>query len=67
MFLYKFAFLLTYLIPVLWLNKGYMPRDFPAGPVVKNPPANASNTGLIPGPERFHMPRNNQACVPQLY
>ena len=23
--------------------------DFPGGPVVKNPPANAGNTGLIPG------------------
>ena len=24
-------------------------RDFPGGAVVKNPPANAGNTGLIPG------------------
>ena len=24
--------------------------DFPGGPVVKNPPANAGNMGLIPGP-----------------
>ena len=30
--------------------------DFLGGPVVKNPPANAGDTGLIPGPGRFHMP-----------
>ena len=30
--------------------------DFPGGPVVKNPPANAGDTGLIPAPGRFHMP-----------
>ena len=27
--------------------------------VVKNPPANAGDTGLIPGPERCHRPRSN--------
>ena len=32
--------------------------DFPGGPVVKNPLANAGDTGSIPGLERFHMPRN---------
>ena len=30
-------------------------RDFPAGPVDKNLPANAGDVGLIPGPGRFHM------------
>ena len=25
-------------------------RDFPGGPVVKNPPYNAGDAGLIPGP-----------------
>ena len=30
--------------------------DFPDGPVVKNPHANAVDTGMISGPERFHMP-----------
>ena len=29
--------------------------DFPGDPVVKNPPANAEDMGLIPGPGRFHM------------
>ena len=30
--------------------------DFPGGPVVKNPPANAVDTGSIPGLRRFRMP-----------
>ena len=29
--------------------------DFPGGVVVKNPPANAGDTGSIPGPGRSHM------------
>ena len=33
--------------------------DFPGGAVVKNPPANAGDTGLILGPGRSHMPRSN--------
>ena len=33
--------------------------DFPGGTVVKNPPANAGDTGSIPGPGRSHMPRSN--------
>ena len=33
--------------------------DFPGGPVVKNPPANAGETGLILGPGRSHMPWGN--------
>ena len=32
---------------------------FPGGTVVKNPPANAGDTGLSPGPGRSHMPRSN--------
>ena len=34
-------------------------QDFPGGPVVKNPPANASDTGLISGLGRVHMPWGN--------
>ena len=30
-------------------------RDFPGGPVVKNPPANTGDMGLISGLGRFHM------------
>ena len=29
--------------------------DSPDGPVVEDPPANAEDTGLIPGPEGFHI------------
>ena len=35
-----------------WLN-------WTGGPVVKDPPANAGDTGLIPNPGRFHMPWGN--------
>ena len=34
-------------------------RGFLGGAVVKNPPANAGETGLIPGPGRSHMPKSN--------
>ena len=34
-------------------------QDFPGGPVVENLPANAGDMGLIPGPERFHMPQSS--------
>ena len=39
---------------------------FPGGAVVKNPPANAGDTGSSPGPGRSHMPRSNYARDPQL-
>ena len=32
---------------------------FPGGTVVKNPPANAGDTGSSPGPGKSHMPRSN--------
>ena len=35
------------------------PGGFPHGAVVKNPPANAGDKGSSPGPETFHMLRNN--------
>ena len=34
-------------------------RDFPGGTEDKNPPANAGDMGLIPGPGRVHMPQGN--------
>ena len=34
---------------------------FPGGSVVENPPANAGDTGSIPGPGRSHRPWNNEA------
>ena len=33
--------------------------DFPGGAVVKNLPANAGDTGSIPGPGRSHMLQSN--------
>ena len=46
-------------------NKSKM-WDSPGGPVVKNLPVNAGDTGSIPGPGRSHMPLGNQALVMQL-
>ena len=38
------------------------PWGFPGGSAVKsNPPADAGDSGSIPGPGRSHMPRSNQA------
>ena len=34
-------------------------RDFPGGAVVKNPPANAEDTGSSPGLGRSHMLRSS--------
>ena len=34
-------------------------KGFPGGAVVKNPPANAGDTGSSPGPGRSHMPWSN--------
>ena len=36
-----------------------MGSGFPGGAVVKNPPANAGDTGSSPGPGRSHMLRSN--------
>ena len=33
--------------------------DFPGGTVVRNPPANAEDMGLVPGLGRLHMPWGN--------
>ena len=37
----------------------YSVLDFSGGAVDKNPPANAGDMGLIPGPGRSHMPQSN--------
>ena len=37
---------------------------FPGGSVVKSPPANAEDMGLIPDEGRSHMPQSNWACAP---
>ena len=40
--------------------------DFPGGAVVKNPPANAGDTGSGPCPGRSHIPWSYYAHAPQL-
>ena len=44
-----------------------MCSTLPGGPLVKNPPANAGDTGLVPSPGGFHMPWGNQARARQLW
>ena len=41
------------------LSREKVSRDFPGGAAVKNPPANAADTGSSPGLGRSHMPRSN--------
>ena len=43
--------------PTATLKK--LPWDLPAGPVVKNLPANAGDPGLIPEPGKSHMLQSN--------
>ena len=44
----------------LWMKlKVLLQGDFSDGTVVKNTPANAGGTDLIPGPGRSHMPWSN--------
>ena len=40
-------------------------EDFPGGPVVKDLPAKAGDTGSIPSPGGFHMLRATKAHAPQ--
>ena len=46
-------------IPTQMVESKVNCKDFPGGPVVKDPSANAGDTGLISGLGRFHMPRGN--------
>ena len=41
------------------LNVNNVISGFPGGAVVENLPANAGDTGLIPGPGRSHMLQSN--------
>ena len=55
---------------VVYLNEvtyeKYSAWGFPGGAVVKNPPANAGDTGSSPGLGKSHMPRSSEARAPQL-
>ena len=43
------GFPLLWCLKYIYLFQTVSIRDFPGGPVVKNPPSNAGDTGLIPG------------------
>ena len=42
-------------------------QDLPGGPVVGTTPANAGDTGLIPGPGGSHIPQSNSAHEPSVH
>ena len=42
---------------VIWTRE--LMKGFSGGAVVKNPPANAGDTGSSPGPGRSHVPQSN--------
>ena len=48
------------------MDKEDVVQDSPGGAAVKNPPADAGDTGSSPGPERSHMPQSNSARASQL-
>ena len=54
---YTYLGLFLYIYISLYIGNNYW--DFPGGPMVKNLPANAGNTGLIPGSGGSHMPQSN--------
>ena len=43
----------------VWCNSRNYKQYFPGGPVVKNLPANAEDTGLILSAVRSHMPKDS--------
>ena len=47
------------ILEINWFTSKKWELDFPGGPVVKNPPADAGDTGSVPGPGRSHMPLSN--------
>ena len=53
-------------VVVIFQQSRIVPKDFSGGPVVKNLPANAGDTGSIPCPGRSLLPQGNSAHVPQL-
>ena len=44
---------------VVWIEDQTSYEGFPGGAMVKNPPANAGDRGLSPGPGRSHMLQSN--------
>ena len=54
------------MVPYGIFHVKHLLMGFPGGAVVKNPPANARDTGSSPGPGRSHTPRSNKAHASQL-
>lgn len=50
----------------IWSKPGAIAGTSQDAAVTKNPSANAEDTGVIPGPGGFHMPRSNEARGSQL-
>ena len=55
---FKISFL-RYNLHTMKITNLNVELGFPGGAVVKNPPANAGDTGLSPGLGRSHMLQNN--------
>ena len=47
------------LLPRTATDQTVLLQGFPGGAVVENPPANAGDTGSVPGLGGSHMPRSN--------
>ena len=49
----------------LYINKADKKKgkDFPGGPVAKNQPDSAEDTGSNPGPGKFHMCGTTSPCA----
>ena len=61
-----FSFLFSKLWNAVPLSlQQYISRDFPGGPVVKNPPSNAGNTGSVPS-GGTKIPHESEQLRPQL-
>ena len=53
-FSYKKENLIIGMTKVSWVHHNFLYEGFPGGSVNENPPANAGDTGSIPGLGRFH-------------
>ena len=52
-----------WMVPRLRYNETVCGWDFPGGPVVKNPPASAGDTGSIPGAGRLHTRKSDSNLI----
>ena len=59
--LFSFWYLFNFKYLTSWYSHMFQKskQDFPGGPVVENPPANAGDVDLIPVKEESHTPWSN--------